>query len=110
MTRFSGSIGYGETVEDPPGSGSYTERIVEKRYFGNVEWSNRRFTNDQKVNDDVALNNYISVVADSYCNQNFMNIQYVKWRGTYWDVSNVEVKHPRLMLYLGGVYNGPTPE
>lgn len=106
MTRFSGKIGYGETAEDPPGSGVWIDRIVEKPYYGNVEWSNRRFVNEGQVNDNVAVNNYISVVADSYANQNFMHIRYVLWRGTKWNVTNVEVKHPRLMLYMGEVYNG----
>lgn len=110
MTRCSCKIGYGETVEDPPGSGVWVNRIIERRYFGNVEWSNRRFVSDQNVNDNVALNNYISVVADSFANDNFMNIAYVLWRGFYWDVTNVEVKHPRLMLYIGARYNGSTAE
>ena len=104
MTRFSGKVGYGETVEDPPGSGVWVNKVVEKQYYGNVEWSNRRFYHEEnKVNDNVAVNNYISVVADSYANQNFMNIVYVLWRGAKWNVTNVEVKHPRLMLYLGEV-------
>jgi hypothetical protein len=30
--------------------------------------------------------------------------------GTLWTLSNVEVQSPRLVLRLGGVYNGPTPD
>ena len=62
-----------------------------------------------KVIDDVSVNNSISVVADSYANQHFMNIRYVLWQGVRWTVQSVEVKHPRLILYIGTVYNGPTP-
>jgi hypothetical protein len=29
----------------------------------------------------------------------------VEYMGTKWKVSNVEVKYPRLILSLGGVYN-----
>lgn len=110
MARFAGKIGYGETAEDPPGSGVWRDVITEKPYFGYVEWSNRRFERADKVNQDLHLNNSISVVADAYANNHFMNIRYVMWNGTPWTVSSVEVKHPRLVLYIGEVYNGPTAE
>lgn len=109
MTRFAGSIGYGETGEYPEGSGIYVDRIVEKPYYGNIEWSNRRFNQNDKVNTNVTVNNSISVVADSYANQHFMNIRYVLWRGVRWTVTSVEVKAPRLLIYIGEVYNGETP-
>lgn len=109
MGRFSGKIGYGETGEFPEGSGIYEDRIVEKPYFGDIEWSNRRYDRSGKVIDDISVNNSISVVADSYANQHFMNIRYVLWQGVRWTVQSVEVKHPRLILYIGTVYNGPTP-
>ena len=109
MGRFSGKIGYGETGEFPEGSGIYEYRIGEKPYFGDIEWSNRRYDHSGKVIDDISVNNSISVVADSYANQHFMNIRYVLWQGVRWTVQSVEVKHPRLILYIGTVYNGPTP-
>jgi hypothetical protein len=34
-------------------------------------------------------------------------MRYVEWLGTLWVVTNVEVQSPRLLLTLGGVYNGP---
>jgi hypothetical protein len=61
-----------------------------------------------KVNDDLSVNNSISIVADEYANEHFFAIRYVAWAGTLWTVTNVEVQSPRLLLTLGGVYNGPT--
>lgn len=63
----------------------------------------------QKVNDDLSVNNSISIVADAYAIENFFAMRYVQWMGILWIVSTVEVQSPRLLLTLGGVYNGPTP-
>lgn len=110
MARFSGKIGYGsgETVENPPGSGIWVDDITEKTAFGDVEWSNRRYEHSDKVEGDISLNNSFSVVADAYANSNFMFIKYVEWNGVKWTVKSVEVKHPRLLIYVGEVYNGRT--
>ena len=51
----------------------------------------------------------ISIVADPYANENFFAIRYVQWMGTLWKVTEVEVQSPRLLLRLGGKYNGPIP-
>ena len=48
-------------------------------------------------------------MADSYAEENFFAIKYVRWMGARWVVTNVEVRRPRLILNLGEVYNGPTP-
>lgn len=68
----------------------------------------RRLESDQKVNFDLAVSNSISVVADAYANENFHAIRYIRWMGSLWIVTTVEVQRPRLLLELGGVYNGPT--
>ena len=108
MARFSGKIGYGsgETVENPPGSGIWVDDIIEKTAFGDVEWSNRRYEHADKVEGDVSLNNSFSVVADAYAFDHVYAIRYVYWGSTSWEVSSVEIEHPRLLLTLGGVYTG----
>ena len=37
-------------------------------------------------------------------------MRYVHWMGALWEVNSVEVLNPRLILTIGGVYNGPTPD
>lgn len=106
MARFAGKIGYGETVETRPGV--YEDVITERPYIGDLEWSNRRYLREDQVNNNIVVNNSISVVADSFANEHFMNIRYVVWNGTKWTVSSTEVKHPRLILYIGEVYNEST--
>lgn len=109
MARFYDEIGYGETVESPVGSGVYIDQITKVNLYGDVIREARKLEESgEKLNNDVSVVNRISVVADEYANNHFHLIKYVKWMGTRWTVSNVEVLHPRLILSLGKVYNGPT--
>lgn len=105
MAKFHGKIGYGETAETAPGV--WADVIVERPYFGDVIRNTRSLQEGEKVNNDLSVGNSISIVADAYANLHFFAIRYVEWAGTLWTVSDVEVQSPRLILRLGGVYNGP---
>jgi len=108
MARFYGDIGYGETVEDPPRSGVWVDRITEVAYYGDVIRNTRRLDESENLNSDISVGNSISVVADQYAIEHFVLIKYVRWAGVLWTVTSVEVRSPRLILSLGSVYNGPT--
>lgn len=104
MAKFYGIIGYAETVETDPGV--WEEKIVERMYFGDLLSNFRNLQNSGEVNDDVNIANKISIVSDPYANENFHSMRYVEFVDTRWKVTNVEVLYPRLILTLGGVYNG----
>ena len=107
--KFYGSVGFWEqNVEVKPGV--YKPTIVEKPYSGDVNWHNRHFQNSENQNDDIKLNNQISIISDLYSQQNFSSIRYVVWYDVKWKVTNVEVNYPRLVLTIGGVYNGTGAE
>jgi len=106
--RFYGKVGYGVTVETSPGV--HEDKITEFSYFGDVVRNSLKFREGESVNNDLSVSNSISVVADAYANEHFFTIRYVEWAGTLWAVSEVEVQSPRLLLRLGGVYNGPRSE
>lgn len=108
MAKFFGRIGYGGTVEDPPDSGVWVDQITEKSYFGDVVRNTRQLRQGDNLNQDLSVQNQISVVADAYANDHFFAIRYLEWAGTLWTVTDVEVQAPRLLLTLGEVYNGPT--
>lgn len=108
MAKYYGKIGYGKSVEDPPNSGIWVEKITEVLYFGDVDRDVTQLGPGIDLNDDISISNTISVVADDYLNNNFADIKYVEWAGTLWTLKNVEVQRPRLVLSLGKVYNGPT--
>jgi hypothetical protein len=108
MARFFGEVGYGDTVETPADSGVYLDVITETSYYGDVIRNTRALEPGENLNSDITVGNSISIVADEYAIEHFFKIKYVRWAGTLWIVSNVEVRSPRLILRLGSVYNGPT--
>lgn len=105
MAKFYGTVGYVNMVETVPGV--WAEEIVEKQYSGDVFRNTRRLQGADKLNDDITINNQISIVADPYAYNNFHSIRYVVYMGTKWKVTSVEVEYPRLILEVGGVFNGP---
>lgn len=114
MARFYGRVGYGETVEsvdeENQGTGVWVDVIVEYFYYGDVIRNTRNLQEGENLNFDLGVQNSISIVADAYANEHFFAIRYVEWAGTLWTVTSVEVQSPRLLLRLGEVYNGPTPQ
>lgn len=106
MAKFYGPIGYGETSETSPGV--WTETIVERFHSGDVLKNYRKISAGESINDNIDINNQISIVADPYALQHFHTIKYVKWMGAAWKVPSIEVQYPRLILTVGGVYNGET--
>jgi hypothetical protein len=106
MAKFFGKIGYGETQETVPGV--WEDVIVEFDYYGDVVRNTRKLEPGEGLNNDISVGNSISIVADAYANEHFFSIRYIQWAGVLWTVSDVEVQSPRLLLRLGGVYNGPT--
>lgn len=108
MSKFFGPIGFVTHIEDPEGSGIWVEVATERSYRGEVNRNYKRWENSQHLNDDANINNTISILADPYASNNLNSIRYVKWSGNYWKINSIEVQYPRLILSLGGVYNGPT--
>lgn len=107
MAKFYGEIGYAESVEGlGDDEGIWKDTIVERRYYGDVIRNTRRWANGESINDNLQINNQISIVADAYAWEHFYAMKYVKWMGTCWKVTNVEVQRPRLLLTIGDVWNG----
>ena len=108
MAKFYGEIGYGQSVE--VANGVWEDVVTERKYYGDVTRNSRKLVDTQTtVNENITVGNSISIVADEYANNSFFAIRYVRWAGALWTVTDVEVQSPRLLLRLGGVYNGPTP-
>ena len=95
-----------EVVEKRPGV--KTTHPVEYWYSGDVLKRSIRFQNGESVNETISPQNQISILADAYARSHVGSMRYVKWMGTAWKVTDVTVQHPRLILTLGGPYNGAT--
>ena len=104
MAKFYGKIGYAESKETTPGI--WEEQIIEREYRGDLIRNTRRMQTAESLHDDINISNEISIVADPYANQNFHSMRYVEFMGAKWKISNVDVQYPRLILSIGGIYNG----
>lgn len=104
--KFTGDIGFMvEEKEVKPGR--WEPDIIERHYVGDVLRNNRRNqpVSDQQ-NDDITINNQISIISDIYLKDNWPTIKYVKWNGVKWKVSDIDLDgYPRIVINLGGVYN-----
>lgn len=104
MAKWYGKIGYIKTEEVEPGI--WSPQITERQYFGDILRVSSKWSTSSKVIDDLNVSNQISIVADPFALQNFQSIKYVEFMGALWDVTSVEIQYPRLILTVGGVYNG----
>lgn len=109
--KFHGTIGFWIDDEEVD-AGVYMPHIVERSgYHGEILRNMRRaqpVSNQQ--NDDLVVNNQLSILSDLYLQQHWSSVRYVVWNGARLKVTNVEVGYPRIILEVGGVYNGPTVE
>ena len=106
MGKYFGKIGYSVTEQTIPGV--WKEQVTEREYYGELlRNTQRRYENGgSQVNENIVISNNISILADPFAYENFAHIKYAEYMGTKWIVNSVEVQYPRLILTLGGVYNG----
>lgn len=104
MAKFYGKIGYVRTAETSPGV--WEELVTERNYTGDLIRNTRRMQGGDKVNSDITVSNEVSIIADPFACGNFHSIRYIEFMGARWKVESVEVQYPRLILSIGGLYNG----
>ena len=105
MAKFYGEIGYAETIETAPGV--WIEQITVRNYYGDVVRNTSKTRSGEHLNDNLVLDNKLSIVADPFAYEKFYAMRYVKWMGSLWKIESVEVLRPRLILTIGGVYHEP---
>lgn len=107
--KFSGKIGFWlKDVQTKPGV--YFPKIMEKPYTGDIIKNTRNFQSvENQQNDNLRINNRLSIISDLYMQKNWPSIKYVVWNGEKWKVNSVDISsYPRVILELGGIYNGKT--
>lgn len=105
MAKWFGKVGYSETVETTPGVWLPQDTVHE--YYGDVKRDNTKWTgNSESTNDNLTVNVQISIVADPFAIEKFYSMKWIDYMGTKWKIVNVEPQFPRLLLTLGGVWNG----
>lgn len=105
MAKFYGDIGFVRCVETAPGV--FEEVGIEKKYFGDVLKNLARHQSANQLNDNILISDEISIIADPYVRENLASIRYINYMGVNWSVTNADASnYPRIVLTLGGVYNG----
>lgn len=104
MSKWYGIIGYIEMVEVEPGD--WREQIITRPYYGDAIRNTRMLQNSNAINDNINIGNQISIVADPYANNHIYDMRYAEFQGSKWKITSVDVQYPRLILTLGGLYNG----
>lgn len=104
MAKFRGNIGCVKTEETSPGV--WTDVTSTRLYSGDVIRNTRRWQQGDKINEDLTISNQISIVSDQFILDNLAFIKFVEFMGIQWKITDVSVEYPRLILTLGGIYNG----
>lgn len=104
MAKIYGVIGYASQVETSPGV--WVEKITERTHYAELTRRSYRSESSGNLNDNINISNEVSIIADPYAYQNFHIIRYIVINGVKWKVSSVEIQHPRLIMTIGGEYNG----
>lgn len=104
MTRFAGLVGYGGQTETSPGVLETIDKAVMMN--GDLIRQNANIQDSGRVNDDITLNHRVSLVGDAYAFDNYFNMKWIQIDGRKWKVSSIEVQRPRLIVTLGGLWNG----
>lgn len=107
MAKFCGRIGY--TVHRENSLGVFVDDIFERHHRGDVIRQVNRWENGQWLNDDINVSNQFSIIADDYILKHCHMMRYVEWMNARWKITSIDVKRPRVILTIGGVYNGPIP-
>lgn len=106
--KFSGVIGVVKQIQNE--DGYWEEKPSEIHMVGDIKAVSETYKSfDSASRNTTRVGNSLSVLWSPKTPDDISNIRYVKWAGGCWAVESVEVHAPRLVLKLGGVYNGPTP-
>lgn len=107
MSKWFGKIAFATQVEYEPGC--WEDQVVERPYYGDLISNRWKREKSNGVNDNINLSNQISIVADLFALSHVSTIVYIEHMGAKWCVTDVDTSQfPRLILTVGGVYNGDT--
>lgn len=107
MAKWCGKIGYVESVEDENRPGIWVNNVTEREYFGDIiRQTNRWSSSSDSTIDDLSADNHISIVSDTFAEENVRFMRYIEFMGAKWKINSFEVQRPRLIVTMGGLYNG----
>lgn len=106
--KYKGKLGFVKTEEDVNFPGKYVQVATERTYMGDVintpvaKWS----SSSESSNDTITIRHTLSIVLDSFVLENLEYLKYAFVLGKKWKIESIKVERPRMILELGGIYNG----
>jgi hypothetical protein len=104
MTRFAGLVGYVTEEEKNPGVWLPVENP--RKMKGELLRQSSSRQNDDKINSNITLGHRVSLLGDAYAFGNYYHIKWIELDGMKWEVTSVEVERPRIIVSVGGPWNG----
>jgi hypothetical protein len=104
MSKFAGLVGYVTQEESAPGVWTQVDKTSKMK--GDIIRQSSSSQNGDKINSDVALSHRVSLLGDSYAFNNYFAIKWIQIDGRKWQVTSVELQRPRIILTVGGLWNG----
>lgn len=104
MAKFAGLVGYVTQEESVPGVWSPVDKP--RMMKGDVIRQSSSTRDGDKINGDVTLSHRVSLLGDAYAFDNYYNIRWIDMDGARWKVTSIEIQRPRIIVTLGGLWNG----
>lgn len=105
--RYSGSVGISTMLEVSPGV--WESHIAEKPIRGELLQRTETFVHGDAIHPEYRTTTSVSVLPPGENVDGYDDYVYVTLRGKRWTISSIVHEYPRLKIYIGEVYNGPTP-
>lgn len=104
MAKWFGRIGY--VIERETKPGVWREETDIRSYYGDIIQMNRRTDSSEYLNDNINISNRFSIIADPFAIQNSQYMKFLEFMDVNWKITSVEMQYPRLIISVGGIYNG----
>lgn len=106
MAKFYEIIGFSSGTEEIE-PGIWVDSMSERYYYGDIIRTSRKLNQNNNINAEITLDMSISIIADDFALASINKIRYVKWMGSKWQITSIDnTQRPRLILTIGGIYNG----
>jgi hypothetical protein len=106
--RYFGALGLVQQSEVRPGI--WEEAVTEVPVLGTVRQVTAILAGEGNVLPEYTTTTSITVPARGVGPQDTSMIRYITYKGLRWQVRSIVDEPPRIVIYIGEVYRGPTPE
>lgn len=105
--RYSGKLGLVQQTEVRPGI--WEETVTEVSVLGEVRQRTEVLDSGDAILPRYRTTTSISVPARGVGPRDNSMIRYITYKGDRWQIASIVDEPPRIVVYIGEVYRGPTP-